>query len=352
MDWLHPGYTWTLLAVPLVVTLLWWAFRARRLTFRRFGDTALLKQLAMTVGRRWRLASAALVVLAVLLLAVSLMGPRYGTRVREVERRGVDLIIALDVSQSMQAEDVAPNRLERAKNEIKKLLGELTGDRVGLVVFAGDGFVQCPLTTDYNAIRLFLDVAEPDLIPTPGTSYQAAFNAAVLAFESSTIDAHTGADVPDVEQPPEAFRSRALLIVSDGENHVGNIGEVKQEARDRGIVLYAAGVGEREGAPIPLYENGRQRGYKRDSQGEVVTTKLEEGPLTSLAESGAYFRIARTSSALPDLKGSLTRLEQTTFDAERFEEYEEVFQWPLALAVVLLVAERFMRVRRRPTLTV
>ena len=334
MDWLHPGNLWTLIAVPLVVGLFVWAAWQRREALRRFGDAPLVARLAAAVSPRRRRWKAAFVALGVALVALALAGPRFGTKLREVEREGVDLVIALDVSLSMQAQDVAPSRLERAKNEIKKLLGELRGDRVGLVLFAGDAFIQCPLTIDYSAVRLFLDVAEPSLIPTPGTDFGAAVRTAVEAF-----------DVHGNEQPGE--RTRALLIVSDGENHVPEAAAVAEDARRAGVVLFTVGVGETEGAPIPISQGGGRTTYKKDREGRTVATRLEEAALRELAENGAYYRVARTSSSLPDLVADLSRLERTTFGAETFEEYEEQYQWPLALALLLLAAERLVSHRRR-----
>jgi len=331
MTWLHPSYMWLLLAVPVAAGCYLYARRRRTEAWRQLGDTALLQDLASAVRPGRRAAKAVLVVLGVALIAVSLIGPRFGTKVREVERKGVDLVVALDVSTSMRAEDVAPNRLERAKNEIKTMLGRLGGDRVGLVVFAGDGFVQCPLTTDYNAVRLFLDVADTDLIPTPGTNFRAAIDAAVQAFD-------TAADTTGSAESPTA-RSRALLIVSDGENHVGDLETVQETARENRIALFTAGVGETAGTTIPIYEQGSQVGVKRDRQGNVVRTRLDEPALTTLAEQGAYFRISRTSSALPDVRTALRGLEQTTFGAEKFSEYAEMYQWPLAAGLALLFLE-------------
>ena len=332
MTWLHPDHLWTLVTVPLVVALFVWAAWQRHEALRRFGDAPLVARLTAAVSPRRRRWKAALVALGVALVALALAGPRYGTKLREVQREGVDLVIALDVSLSMQAEDVAPSRLDRAKNEIKGLLSELRGDRVGLVLFAGDAFIQCPLTIDYSAVRLFLDVAEPSLIPTPGTDFSAAMRTAVEAF-----DVH-GA-MPDE-------RTRVLLIVSDGENHVPEAEAVVERARRAGVTIFTAGVGETEGAPIPVRQGARVA-YKKDREGRVVTTRLEEDVLRSLAKNGAYYRVARTSSSLPDLVDDLGRLERTAFGAETFEEHEEKYQWPLALALLLLASERLLDYRRR-----
>lgn len=321
--------------------LLGWAAWKRHQARRRFGHHSLVTRLAQVVQPRRRLVRAVLVLTGALLLVISLAGPRFGTTVREVEREGIDLIIALDVSASMRAEDVAPNRLERAKNEVKNLIDELSGDRVGLILFAGDAFIQCPLTTDYGAVRLFLDVAEPSLIPTPGTDFEIAFETALNAFSS-----RPERSVGDGAQPRSDPRAQALLYISDGENHRGSIDYITRRARERGIALFSAGVGEREGARIPVYENGQLTGFVRDQEGQIVNTRLEEDVLTQLAQDGAYFRIARTSSALTDLTASINRLEQTTLGADEFEDYEERFQWPLALALLILTAEGLAGARR------
>lgn len=336
MEWLHPAYLWMLAAVPASVALFLWATWRRREALRRFGDDSVVSKLIAAVSARRRRWKATAVVGGVLLLAIALAGPRYGTEVREVTREGVDMVIALDVSSSMLAEDVAPNRLTRAKNEIKKLLDELRGDRVGLVIFAGDAFIQCPLTSDYSALRLFLDVAGPEMIPTPGTDFNAALRIAMDAFETQSGRAD--------ESP-----TRALLFVSDGENHVDDIDDMAQAAGREGISMFAAGVGETEGSPIPEYRDGQRIGYKRDAPGNIVQTRLEEAALQRIASDGAYFRIARTSSTLPRMVGALDQLEKQEFAAEEFEEYEERFQWPLALALLLLGAERIIGDRRKST---
>lgn len=339
MDWLHPSNLWALLGVPCVALLFFWAAWQRKRAFSLFGDSSLMNRLAAVVSTRRRRWKAAIIVLGVLLLAVALAGPRFGTKLREVKREGIDLIVALDVSLSMSAEDVAPNRLDRAKNEIKKLLNDLKGDRVGLVIFAGDAFVQCPLTTDYSAVRLFLDVANSSMIPTPGTDFSMALTFARKAFEGSSEN-ETNADED---------RTRALLIVSDGENHVADVDQLIAEAREDGIVIFTAGVGETDGVPIPIYRNGRRIDYKKDGNGRVVSTRLEEASLQELASEGSYYRIARTSSSLPKILEALDRLEKTEFGAEEFEEYEEKYQWPLILGLLLLFGERLFSDRRKRT---
>ncbi len=336
MAWLYESYLWILWAVPIVIALSLYAAWRRRILQIRFGDIALVRRLSRSVSGRRRRYKASIMVTAVALLCLALAGPQVGTQLREIKREGIDLVIALDVSASMLAEDVAPNRLGRARNEIKRLLSDLRGDRVGLVIFAGDAFIQCPLTTDYSAVRLFLDVAGPDLLPTPGTDFGAAMQIAVKAF-----------DAPSASIDPEAAQSKALLIVSDGENHVADLNEILTTAQEEGITVFAAGVGDTGGAPIPVYNaSGRRTGYKRDLQGEIVHSRLEEAGLKALSIDGAYFQVARTSSSLSQLIHALEQLNKASFAEEEFEDYDLKYQWPLALALLLLGIDGLITVRR------
>ena len=326
MVWLYESYLWALWTIPTVIALYLFATWRRRALQARFGEIALVRRLSQSVSGRRRRYKATFMVLAVTFLVLSLAGPQIGTKLREIKREGIDLVIALDVSTSMLAEDVAPNRLGRARNEIKRLLGELRGDRVGLVIFAGDAFIQCPLTTDYGAVRLFLDVANPKLLPTPGTDFREALRLAIQAF-----------DAPSTSTETEMMQSKALLIVSDGENHIADLDDILGTAREAGITLFTAGVGDVEGAPIPLYnENGQRTGYKRDLEGNIVHSRLEEAGLKTLSTDGAYFQVARTSSSLPNLIPALEKLDQITLAEEEFEDYDLKYQWPLALSLLFL----------------
>lgn len=353
MDWLHPTHAWALLVVPAAVWLYWRAAQWRRAAQERFGEATVVRQLAPSLwprqgsragwsGPRRRIVKAGLVVGALLLGAIALIGPRFGTTVRTVERQGVDLVVALDVSASMRAQDVAPSRLRRGKNEIRHLVGTLSGDRVGLVLFAGEGVVQCPLTTDYGAFRLFLDGSGPSQVPVPGTRVGAAVDAALRAFEA-------GRPFPDSSRaaPPDRERPRALLLVSDGENHVGDLDAVRQKVEEAGVTLLTAGVGTEEGARVPEYEDGTRVGYKQNHQGEVVQSRLSEEALIRLAESGAYFRIGSTTSALSDVPAALEQVGTASYGTEQFAEYKEMYQWPLAAALLLLFGESLIPVRAR-----
>lgn len=340
MEWLHPTYLWALLLVP---ALLWFFVRDarwRERAWERFGGTALAEQLAAHVRPRRRWFKASVVLTAAGLLVLSLAGPRFGSEVREVEHEGIDLVVALDVSLSMKAEDVAPSRLDRSKNEVNRLLDELSGDRVGLVLFAYDAIIQSPLTTDYSALRLFLDVADPSSVPTQGTNFETAYETALDALEASDGVERSG---NDDEAPGD--RAQAILFVTDGEVHVGDVNSIREDARDRGVHLYAAGVGTADGARIPLYDNGEQLGHLHDDDGETVITRFEEESLRDLTRDGAYFRLGSSPGALTELRSVINRLEQTTFAEEEYESYREQYHWPLALALVLLILEPLIPVR-------
>lgn len=339
MDWLHPTFAWAGLAVVGMGWLFWRARRMRQAALDRFGEAALVRQLVPALRPWRRTLKAGLVVGAAGAVVLSLMGPRFGTKLRTVEQRGVDLVVAMDVSASMRSKDVAPSRLQRAKNEIRNAVGALSGDRVGLVLFAGTGFIQSPLTTDYGAFRLFLDVAAPDQVPTPGTDFNAALDASLDAF----------AEVRSSDEPSpssDSRRAKVLLVVSDGENHIGDLSTLKQKARSNNITLFAAGVGTEEGGQIPVYRDGREVGVKRND-GRIVRTRLDEESLQSFAENGAYFRIGPTYSALSELPQALNQLDASVLGEEEFEEYAEMYQWPLALALLLLLGEAFIPVRTR-----
>lgn len=332
LHWFHPEWLWALIATPATALLLWWASLRRQRDLRRLGDPELVASLTAPAPGRARL-RAILLLVAIMLLGLALAGPRVGLQLRQVERRSLDLLIALDVSSSMFAEDVTPNRLTRARYELYRLLDHLEGDRVGLMLFAGDAFLQCPFTTDYGAIRLFLDVADPSAIPTPGTDYVRMIQVALQAFEAP--------------QPEETLRSRVLLVVSDGENHAPGFDQMLQQLKEAGIERLALGVGEPAGAPIPLYRNGQRVGVRRDTEERIVYTRLDPVTLQALATPEGYFRLGRTGDIMPALLERLNSFARTPMATETFETYTERYQWPLVLALLLLMLEVLLPERRR-----
>ncbi len=323
---------WSLAVVPLLLVLHWHAGRRRRQLLDRFGDHALVRQLLPSAGavpRRWK---AALGVAAAALLAMALSRPQFGTRVETVRRQGQDVIVALDVSRSMYAEDLAPNRLERAKIEAGRIVQRLDGDRIGVVAFAGDAFVQSPLTTDYGAAMMFLAAMDPNLMSTQGTDLRKAVDVAVEAL---------------AETPPD---NRILVLVTDGEDHEGGVAEAIATAAEANVTVHAVGVGSAEGVPLPdVGDDGVRRGFRRDEAGAVITTRLNETALQDMAlqTGGRYYRIGQGGGGLAQLAARIETGGGREVESREVTQFEEQYQILLGTALILLVVEFMLPEARR-----
>ncbi|HUI08528.1 MAG TPA: VWA domain-containing protein [Verrucomicrobiae bacterium] len=327
-----PHSFWLLALVPVLIVFLVWAFRARRRALERFASPPLVHRLTEStrpVARRWK---AVLLILAVLLTALALTRPRWGFQWHEVKRRGVDIFVLLDVSKSMLTEDVRPNRLEQAKYAVQDLLEKLRGDRIGLVAFAGTAFIQCPLTIDYEAFRLTLKDADPQIIPRGGTAIGAAIRTALKGFEAGE------------------GRDHAIVLITDGEETEGDALAAADEAAKAGVKIYAIGVGTAEGELIPVREPGKPMEFLKDSEGRVVKSRLDEETLKQLAlkTGGIYVRSAAGDFGIDAIydKG-IAQLHRKEYEAQLQKRYFERFQWPLGLAFALLVVEGFVTDRRK-----
>ncbi len=331
-----PSFLLLLWLVPFLAAFYLWSFRRRAQLLEKFASHEMLARLLPSVSRSRQRTKAALLSTAVVMVILALLRPQWGFHWEEITRRGVDIMVAVDVSQSMLAEDVSPNRLERAKRELEDLLDILEGDRIGLIAFAGEAWVQCPLTLDYGAFAMFLDYLDPDLIPVPGTAIAQAIELAQESF---------------VEQ---SSASRALILVTDGEDHLGNVMEAARKAKEAGIQIYTIGIGADQGAPIPSPDG---EGFIQDRNGEVVMTRLDENTLQRVAveTGGAYVRSTSGNLDLERIytEGIRASLEATELKSTRQKKWEERFQWPLFVAVLILFLEPFVsergRSRRRRT---
>jgi len=320
------------LLVPALVALAWWARARKQRDMERLADRDLLGRLTASVSRRGQLAKTILVVAAVGLLVTALARPQFGSRVETVRREGRDVLIALDLSASMVAEDMAPNRLEKAKFAIADLIDQLDGDRVGLVAFAGEAFVQSPLTLDYGAARLFLNAMEPDMMSVQGTNLGQAIAVSLDAFAATER------------------RHRVLVVITDGEDHEGEVDDAITRATDEGVVIYTVGIGSTDGVPIPDFDAADQaQGFKRDGDGAVVTTRLDEATLITLAErtGGTYYRASPGGAELAVLAEELAGGEGREFESEQVTLFDEQYQLFLGLALVLLIADVLVSDRRR-----
>lgn len=327
----HPDYLYLLAAIPLLL-LLFMVIRARNNSARKkFSSAELFRQLAESHSDRKGVVKTALLLIAFAFLAVALANPQVGTRMEEVKQEGVDLFIALDVSRSMLAEDIKPNRLQKAKYEIRNLIDRLGGDKIGLIVFSGEAFTQFPLTIDYGAANLLLDIVDVESVPVPGTAIGSAVAMAMKSF--------------NFEEPS----SKVLVIMTDGENNAGNAIELAKEAAEKGVRIYAIGLGSPQGAPIPTYNAaGQQVDFKKDRSGNVVLTKLDEPSLEEIASigNGKYYRATNSQDELDAIYSDINALEKREFGTKKFTEFDDKFQYFIAVALLLLMIETVLSDRK------
>ncbi|MCF8720482.1 VWA domain-containing protein [Nitrospina gracilis] len=323
----QPEYLLLLMALALLIGFFMWSGKRKREQAARFASPSLLSRLVSPHVWEKQRKKATLIVLTTFFFILALAQPRWGYEWEDLKQEGVDIIVAVDVSQSMLATDIPPNRLERAKHEVTDLIDLLEGDRIGLVAFAGSSFLQCPLTLDYNAAKMFLNALGTDLIPTQGTAIGHAIRTAVNAFSQ-------------VEK-----KSKAILLITDGEDHEGDALAAAQYANEQGVKVFVIGIGAEEGAPIPDPE--RQRGFKRDQKGEIILTRLNEAVLQQVALStgGSYVRsvlgdMDLNKIYLEDIK---QRVEKKELRTTRRKRWQERFQWFVALGLVCLLGERLVR---------
>jgi tetratricopeptide (TPR) repeat protein len=324
LRFLHPEYLWWLSALPVLAGILALLRYLNRKRLERLIGRELWTQLVGELSAEKQMIKQIIVLAALALLILAGARPQLGTRLEEVKREGIDIFVALDVSLSMKAEDIRPSRLEKAKRDVSALLKKLSGDRVGLIVFAGDAYVQFPLTADYSAADLFISAVDVDAVPTPGTQIAAAVKKALQSF------------------PRDLPTQKAIFIVSDGENTEGDIAGAIAQAKDEGVRIYAVGMGTPDGAPIPLYSSdGRRLDYKRDRSGNIVLTRLDEPTLQEIAAAsgGSYRRATSGGNEIDDIYAELAALEKTELGTMQVTGYEEQYQYPLALAVIVLLLE-------------
>ncbi len=326
MKFAHPSYVLLFWLIPALAVFLIYAFRKKQTRIKRFCGEVLAAELVPAASAGRQKVKAALLLAALCCILVALMQPRWGFHWEDITRKGVDIMIAVDVSQSMLAEDIKPNRLERAKRKVYDLSRMLEGDRIGLIAFAGASFVQCPLTLDYGAFNIFLDELEPELIPVPGTAIGEAIKTAINSFNSRERTA------------------KALIIITDGEDHAGNPLAAAQEAKKQGIKIFTIGVGQEGGAPIPLQDGSG--GFKKNAQGELVLSKLDETTLQTIAleTGGSYVRSVTGDLDLNKIYKEKIRgaIEKKELRSTRAKRWEERFQWFVFAALILLCLECFI----------
>ena len=327
----NPQYLWLLTLIPLFVVLFAGVAAQRRRRLARFGNPDTLAELMPEVSNGRVVLKFILFCGAVALVVLAAARPQFGSKLREEKARGVEMMLVVDVSNSMLAEDFEPNRLERTKYAINRLFDGLKQDRVGLIVFAGEPRVQLPITSDYRMAKAFARRIDPSQVSVQGTAIGKALEQALLSFSGET----------------DEKRSRAIILITDGENHDDDAVAVAKRAVEQGIRIYTIGIGTPEGAPIEI--DGE---FIRDEQGEMVVSKLNEEMLAQIADEtgGAYVRATKQDIGLDEIVRSINEMEQSELSTVRFEEFNEQYQYLLIAALVLLVAEFFLLARRNPLL--
>lgn len=320
-----PEYFYLLLLLPVFYGILIYAKIIYRRRLSIFGNIDTIKRLTPEASWGKVRDKFVIVTLAFVSLVIALAQPQMGSKLKEVKKKGIELMLVVDVSNSMMAEDFKPSRLERTKYAINSLLDKFVDDRIGLVVFAGRPFVQLPITSDYTAAKSFVSYVSPGMIDAQGTDIGAALELAGRSFSS------------------ESDKNRAIILISDGENHEGNPEAVAQQLMEKGIIVSSIGIGTPEGSPITI--GGEMM---KDEKGEIVVSKLNEDMMKQVALStgGSYVRANNGSLGLQELVDQLKNLEQSEFKSEIFDEYNELYQYFVALAIILLLLEYSILERR------
>jgi Ca-activated chloride channel family protein len=321
----QPIYFYILFAIPVIVVLFLLVLVWKKTVQKRFVDKELLKKLSPNRSLFKSILKVLVLCLAIACLSFALVNPKIGTKLETVKRQGVDIVFALDVSKSMLAEDIAPNRLEKSKQLITQIINSLAGDRVGIIGYAGSAFPQVPITTDFSSAKLFLNGMNTDMVSSQGTAITQAMSLAETFYDD------------------EGQTNRVLFIISDGEDHEGNVSEIANEAAKKGIRIYTIGVGTVQGGPIPIKENGVLQYYKRDQNNEQVITRLGEETLKEIAKTtnGAYIDGSNTKEVVDRVKAILNGMDKQEFEAKQFTDFKDQFQWFLAGALFLLVLDVF-----------
>lgn len=325
----NPSYLYLLLLVPAFIVLHYATNYVRRRRLERYGDVDLMRELMPDVSVWRREVKAWLIILAFALIVLTVARPQYGMKTETVKRQGIEAIIALDVSNSMMAEDVSPNRLDKSKMLVSSIVDHMVDDKIGLIVYAGEAYTQLPITSDYVSAKMFLETTGPAMVTTQGTDIRQAIDLAMRSF------------TPDREV------SKAIFVITDGEDNEGGAVEAARAAAEKGVVVYVLGVGSPAGAPIPMSGSSK---YITDNTGNVVVSKLNEQMCRdiALAGGGVYIFVDNSSSAQEKLAEQVDKLAKKELESAVYSEYDEQFRAVALLALLFLLADMLIIERRNP----
>ena len=313
---------WFLWVIPFMLLVFLIIRYRRKSVIRKIGQPELLSLLMPMASSQRPVLKFILLLTSLAFIILAVAGPRSGSRLEEAKREGVEIIIALDVSLSMLAEDIRPNRLERSKRSVSRLIGNLKNDRIGLIVFAGDAFVQVPITNDHAAARMILENVSTDIVPVQGTAIGRAIELAARSFT------------------PDSPASRIIVIISDGEDHEDDPVSAARNAREQGISIHTIGMGRPEGAPVPV-AGGVESRFLTDQEGNTVISRLDEATLRGIASAGEgmFVRAGSSGTGLELIMEEIEKMDKAEFDELVYTEYEEQFQYMAAIALLLLIID-------------
>ena len=325
----NPTYLLLLIVLPVLAVIFIWSNIKRKRNLKAYGDPELLSAMMPDVSPARYNLKFWLTFAALFFLIIVAARPQFGTKMETVKRQGIETVIALDISNSMLAQDVAPSRLEKSKKIISKLVDEMQDDKIGLIVFAGEAFIQLPITSDFISAKMFLESISPELIASQGTDIRAAINMATRSFT------------------PREDVGRAIIIITDGENHEGGAEEAAKEAASKGMQVYVLGVGSPEGSPIPV---GGANEYRKDKDGNVIVTKLNEQMCQEIAKAGggAYIRVDNTNAAQKLLQKEIDKLAKADLETTVYSNFDEQFQVIAWIAFILLLLELLILLKKNP----
>lgn len=325
----EPAYLYLLLLLPVLALLYWYSNYRRRRAIRKFGDPELMAMLMPDVSKYRPDVKFGIIWLVVALFSLLLARPQFGSKLETVKRQGVEVMIALDISNSMLAQDVQPSRLAKAKRLVAQLVDKMENDKVGMIVFAGDAFTQLPITSDYISAKMFLESIDPLLISKQGTAIGAAINLATRSFT------------------PQEGVGRAVIVITDGENHEGGAVEAATEAAKKGIQVNVLGVGLPDGAPIPMEGTND---YRKDREGNVIVTRLNEAMCQEIAKAGngLYVRVDNTNNAQKAIGQEINKMAKADVETQVYTEFNEQFQAVAWFILILLLVEMLILERKNP----
>jgi len=329
----HPGYLFLLLIVPVLTGIFIYTMYQHRKKLEKFGNPALLAEFMPNFSEfrpRFKFYAQ---MLAIVLIIIVLAQPQFGTKTENVKRKGIEVMVALDVSNSMLAQDIQPSRLDKSKQILSKLVDDMTDDKVGMVIFAGDAYTQLPITVDYVSAKMFLSSISPSLVPRQGTAIGSAIDLCIKSFGSKTTDA-----------------GRAIIVITDGENHEDDAVGAAKLAAENGMKVFVIGMGLPDGAPIPVPGT---MSFKKDKDGNVVVSKLDENMCRSIAAAGngMYVRADNSNSALKVIGGELDKLAKADLKSKVYSDYNEQYQSFAFIALLILIIEFFVFDRKNKRLS-